>query len=117
MYLYSPPPPRMLIGRQQQASHLVEDLLHVLSDLCHYFARPSGSSLSHDALQHQLCELRERQGVFRRHGTLLFTLTVIRQIGKATPPGPASHEQIHHKLYELLGECCCNVHCISNIIM
>ena len=96
------------------SEHLSLNLLHLLTDLIHYFHLPpppsshthttsTSSPHSHDSWQAELCLLRERQELFQKQGMLLLTLSVITETGSKcrTNCSPVAIE-IHHKLYEFL---------------
>ena len=119
--LAPPPPPhslRLLCSPSSEAAsseQLSHNLLHLLTDLIHYFHLPSppshtpnshstsSPSLTHDSWQSELCLLRERQELFQKQGMLLLTLNVIIETGRRCRTNSSlTTNQIHHKLYELL---------------
>ena len=96
------------------SEHLSHNLLHLLTDLMHYFHLPpssshppssssSSASYSHDSWQNELSLLRERQELFQKQGMLLLTLNIITETGlKCRVRCSPTATLIHHKLYELL---------------
>lgn len=102
--LPSPPPHRILHSCERLSTdHLSDKLLHLLSDLCHYFQLSPRDTLTHDAWQQEVCILRERQELFQKQGVLILILSVITETGGMCRKKCDSVTiKVHHILYQLL---------------